>query len=285
MDKITIVECPRDAMQGIANFIPTDIKVEYLNKLLAVGYPVLDFGSFVSPKAVPQMRDTSQVLAQLDRSKTKSELLAIVANLRGAEEACESSGVDIIGYPMSVSETFQKRNTNKTIVESLEEIMLLVELTTKKQKSLVIYLSMAFGNPYGDPYAIEIVSQFAGVLVSLGIKTISISDTIGLATAKEVGEVFSQVSMISEEISWGLHLHARPENAAEKIKAGMVAGCRRFDGAILGFGGCPMAKDELIGNIDTRTILEVAKELKMPHELDEIAFLEAEQLAKAVFNT
>jgi len=283
-NKLTIIECPRDAMQGISTFIPTAKKAEYLNKLLRVGFPVLDFGSFVSPKAVPQMRDTDLVLEQLDRSNTDTELLAIVANQRGAEKACQSSGVDIIGYPMSVSETFQKRNSNKTIVESLEEIMVLLELTEKKGKSLVIYLSMAFGNPYGDPHDLETVSQFAGVLCSLGIKTISISDTVGLATAEEVGQLFGQLSMISNEVDWGLHLHARPDNAVDKVKAGLAAGCRRFDGAILGYGGCPLAKDELVGNIDTRNIFELATELDLSHNLDEKHFLEAERLAKAIFS-
>ena len=271
-------------MQGIKKFIPTNEKLELLNALSAVGYPVIDFGSFVSPKAVPQMKDTKELLELLDSGKSNSRLLAIVANLRGAQEAAGYKAVDIIGYPLSVSETFQVKNSNKHIVESLEELVQLKGLTDQKGKELVVYLSMAFGNPYGDPYSIEIVEQFAGVLISLGVKTIAISDTVGLATPEEVSNIYSRLSNLDSTITWGLHLHARPEHAEEKIKAAIAAGCRRLDGAILGYGGCPMANDELVGNINTRTIINVCDSLGLEHGLDSTKFTTAEAIANRVFN-
>lgn len=280
-DKITIVECPRDAMQGMNEFIPTADKIKLINSLAATGFPVVDFGSFVSPKAMPQMADTGAVLNGLENNN--SSLLVIVANERGAREAVEESRIAIVGYPLSVSETFQKRNSNKTIVESLEELVTIQQLCQERKKELVVYLSMAFGNPYNDPYSIDIVKQFAGVLISIGVKTIAISDTVGLATPEEVEELYRSLSEESVDVTWGLHLHARPEQAEEKVKAAITAGCRRIDGAVLGYGGCPMAKDELVGNINTRLIIHVAEEFGLDHGLDLQQFEQAEKIAQTTF--
>jgi hydroxymethylglutaryl-CoA lyase len=280
---LKIIECPRDAMQGMETFIATDKKVAYLNKLLSVGFDTLDFGSFVSPKAVPQMKDTAEVLSQLTLTDTSTKLLAIIANLRGAEEAAAYAQVDYLGYPMSVSETFQHKNTNKSIVESLEELMAISELCQRKNKQLVIYISMAFGNPYGDNYSTDIVTQFAGILESLGAAVISLADTVGLATAEEVKDLFISVSSISSQVEWGVHLHAAPQDANGKVMAALAAGCSRIDGAILGYGGCPMADNELVGNINTRTIIDVANELGFDSNLNQSRFNEAELMASSLF--
>ena len=281
-DQLKIIECPRDAMQGIEPLIATSEKVRLLESMLRVGFPVIDFGSFVSPKAVPQMADTAAVLDRLTPNGTK--LLAIIANRRGAEIAVAKNKVAVLGYPLSISETFQQRNSNKTIVASLEELVGIIDLADKNGKELVVYLSMAFGNPYGDPYSIEIAAQFAGVLSSLGVATIAISDTVGLATPKQVDELYSTLSREYPGIEWGIHLHASPDDTEKKIKAALLAGCRRIDGAILGFGGCPMAEDKLIGNINTRAIITIAEELGLSHDLDLERFTEAEKIAGEVFN-
>lgn len=281
-NKIKVIECPRDAMQGIERFIPTTTKIDYLNALLEVGFHTIDFGSFVSPKAVPQMSDTSDLLPRLKQSS--SQLLAIVANLRGAETAITHERIRYIGYPLSVSETFQLKNSNKTIVQSLEELVVITEKCQKANKELVVYLSMGFGNPYDDPYEAKIVAQFADILISLGVQIISISDTVGLASPKEIEDVFKTVASVNNKVEWGLHLHASPKNAEDKIRAALNAGCRRLDGAILGFGGCPFAKDELVGNLNTRNIIQIASEMGYNHDLDIEAFTRAEELANTVFN-
>jgi hydroxymethylglutaryl-CoA lyase len=280
---LKIIECPRDAMQGMATFIATEKKVAYLNKLLSVGFDTLDFGSFVSPKAVPQMKDTAEVVAQLDLSNTRTKLLAIIANLRGAQEAAKLEQIHYLGYPMSISETFQYKNTNKTIVQSLEELVTISELCKKSDKELVVYLSMGFGNPYGDKYSTDIVTQFAGILVSLGASVISLADTVGLATPEEIKKLFTTVKSISTEVEWGVHLHASPHEAKAKIEAALNAGCQRIDGAILGYGGCPMADNELVGNLNTRTIIDVVKELGFNINLNQPRFNEAELMASTIF--
>lgn len=283
MKNLKIIECPRDAMQGIKEFIPTEFKIEYLNKLLSVGFDTLDFGSFVSPKAVPQMKDTAQVLAGLNLSATNTRLLAIVANLRGAEDALKFDKINYLGYPMSVSETFQYKNTNKNIIQSLEELAEISNLCQQKGKELVVYISMGFGNPYGDQYSPEIVVQFADILTSIGASVISLADTVGLAETDQIVDLFSTVKKSSDKVEWGVHLHASPDLAKEKIKAAISAGCERIDGAILGYGGCPMADNDLVGNINTRSILEVANELGIATDLDKNIFTEAEEYAAKIF--
>ncbi|TAE73427.1 MAG: hydroxymethylglutaryl-CoA lyase [Bacteroidetes bacterium] len=246
-----IIECPRDAMQGIHDFIPTATKIDYLNQLLQVGFDTLDFGSFVSPKAIPQMQDTAQVLEKLDLSVTQTKLLAIVANQKGAEQAISFSEITYLGYPLSISQTFQLRNTNKTIEESLILTQELQNLCEKNNKKLVVYLSMGFGNPYNDVYNPEIVEQFTEKLNEMNIKIVALSDTIGVSSPENIVPLFQTLIPKFPMIEFGAHLHSTPSTLIEKINAAYQAGCRRFDGAILGFGGCPMAKDELTGNTAT----------------------------------
>lgn len=281
-----IVECPRDAMQGINDFIPTQTKIAYLNKLLQVGFHTLDFGSFVSPKAIPQLKDTKEVLTGLNLSNTNTKLLAIIANTRGAIEALTYPEISYIGYPLSVSETFQQRNTNKSITDALTDVSHINELCTNKNRKLVTYISMGFGNPYGDPYSIEIIEQFTDILVTLGIDTISLSDTIGIANPEQIGKMFRVLSTKYKNVNFGVHLHSTPDTASPKIKAAIDAGCQRFDGAILGYGGCPMAEDDLVGNMNTRTIISTIKsDTEIDLKLDMEAFNEAEQFAsKEVFS-
>lgn len=251
--ELYLTECPRDAMQGIANFIPTEKKVQYLNHLLSLGFDRLDFGSFVSEKAIPQLKDTREVLGQLNDSPTK--LLAIVANERGADEALTHERIDFIGYPFSINNTFQLRNTGKSIEESLEVLQSIQKKTTDKNKSLVVYLSMAFGNPYDEIWNEEIATSFASRLVSeFGISEIMMSDTIGSATPESISQLFKATQSLSNCLV-GAHLHSRYDNATSKIQAAYDNGCRRFDGAFGGFGGCPMAKDELVGNMPTELLL------------------------------
>lgn len=257
---IKLIECPRDAMQGLEAFIPTELKISYLNQLLKVGFDTLDFGSFVSPKAIPQMRDTREVFEKLDRTSSKTKLLAIVANIRGGEEACSLDGIDYLGFPMSISETFQIRNTNKSISEALNTVNDLKNLTDKTGKKLVVYLSMGFGNPYNDPFSPEIVLSFAGILKSIGIDIISLADTIGASTPKLISQLFLAVQHEVPDVELGVHLHSNPAKALEKIEAAYDVGCTRFDGALLGFGGCPMADDELVGNLDTVSMINFLHE-------------------------
>ncbi len=275
-----IIECPRDAMQGVKDFIPTQVKIEYLNKLLKVGFQSLDFGSFVSPKAIPQLSDTQEVLKGLELDKTHTKLLAIIANKRGATEALAHTEISYLGYPLSISETFQQRNTNKSIADALEDVSQINELCLKNDRKLVTYISMGFGNPYGDPYSIDFLAQFTDVLTTLGIEIISISDTIGIATPAQIEDIFSLFSNAYPEVNFGVHLHSTPQTAALKIRAALKVGCERFDGAILGYGGCPMANDDLVGNLNTRTIIsEINTYSKTNLQLDMDAFNEAEKFA------
>lgn len=280
---IKIVECPRDAMQGWKNIIPTQTKISYINSLLKVGFDTIDFGSFVSPKAIPQMADTADVLKGLDLSGSRSKLLAIVANPRGAEEACVFEQIRYLGFPFSVSETFQQRNTNSSIGQSLERVEEIQNLCLKTGKELVVYISMGFGNPYGDPYDEDVVFEWVNKLVSLDIKTISLADTVGLATP---GQVYDMTSYLVESlpgVEVGVHLHSRPDNREEKLDAAVRAGCRRFDGALKGIGGCPMANDDLVGNMNTELMIEYFKEKAMLPALNETALLESISMASAIF--
>ncbi|TAE17390.1 MAG: hydroxymethylglutaryl-CoA lyase [Bacteroidetes bacterium] len=246
-----IIECPRDAMQGWENFIPTETKIHYLNTLLRVGFDTLDFGSFVSPKAIPQMRDTAEVLGKLDLSATNTKLLAIVANRQGAEQAVQFPEIQYLGYPLSISETFQQKNTRKSVGESLVLVGELQDLCTQHNKTLVTYISMAFGNPYNDTYNREVVEEFTQQLVDLGIGIISLADTVGVAEEKDITFLFETLIARFPHIEFGAHLHASPDKAHAKLKAAYEAGCKRFDGALRGFGGCPMATDHLTGNMPT----------------------------------
>lgn len=255
MEPIKIIECPRDAMQGIKTFIPTEKKVAYIQSLLRVGFDSIDFGSFVSPKAIPQMQDTAEVLAQLDLSQTRSKLLAIIANTQGAVSASQHSEIQYLGYPFSISENFQMRNTHKTIAESLITLQEILEIADKTNKEVVAYLSMGFGNPYGDPWNVEIVGEWTEKLSNMGVKILSLSDTVGSSTPDVISYLFSNLIPKYPEIEFGAHLHTIPEKWFEKVDAAYKAGCRRFDGAIQGFGGCPMAKDDLTGNMPTEKLL------------------------------
>ena len=265
-----IIECPRDAMQGIKDFIPTAQKVAYLNSLLKVGFDTLDFGSFVSPKAIPQMRDTANVLSQLDDSNTR--LLAIVANQRGADEACSFERIDYLGYPFSVSENFQKRNTNKSIDQSLSLVEQLQNTCERHHKSLVVYLSMAFGNPYGEHWHEDIVAKWGEKLSDLGVKIIALSDTTGVSNPNNIKSLFSLLIEEFPQIEWGAHLHTHLESWREKVESAYNSGCRRFDGAIKGYGGCPMAKDDLVGNMPTEKLLSFTQEKKIETAINTLAF-------------
>jgi len=278
-----IIECPRDAMQGLEGFIPTDRKIAYINKLLEVGFDTIDFGSFVSSKAIPQMRDTAEVLQALNWRQSKSKLLAIVANTRGAEEASAHEGITYLGFPLSISETFQKRNTNKTIAEALNTLEEIQGICQTKNKTLVTYISMGFGNPYKDPYDVSLVANFVDILITLGVKIISLADTIGMSTPENIAYLFANLRKQFPTVELGAHLHSTPSTASEKIEAAYHAGCRRFDGALRGFGGCPMAKDELTGNIATETILSCLADHGVDVGLDQTAFLDALQAADKVF--
>ena len=278
-----LIECPRDAMQGLHQFIPTDLKVAYLNLLLQVGFDTLDFGSFVSPKAIPQMSDTSEVLEQLDLSSTATKLLAIVANLRGAEQACRFEQISYLGFPLSVSETFQQRNTNKSVAEAMIEVRQIVELCHRHQKQLVVYLSMGFGNPYGDPYHPGIVQELTEKLIAYGIRIIAPSDTVGSATPETIQSLFASLIPTFPQAEFGAHLHSTPHTVIEKLDAAYRAGCRRFDGALKGFGGCPMASDALTGNLPTEQIIAFIEEKGVALKLDKNKLEEAFLLADQVF--
>jgi len=256
MSQVKIIECPRDAMQGIkSHFIPTVDKARYINALLKVGFDTIDFGSFVSPKAIPQMRDTAEVLSMLDLQTTSSKLLAIVANVRGAADACHFEEIDYLGFPFSISENFQMRNTGKTIAQSLLALEEIMNLSVKNNKEVVAYLSMGFGNPYGDPWNVEIVDKWTDDLAKLGVSILSLSDTIGVANGKTISYLFEHLIPMYPKIEFGAHLHTHPDHWHEKVAAAFHGGCKRFDGAIKGFGGCPMAKDELTGNMPTEKLL------------------------------
>ena len=254
-EKVKIIECPRDAMQGIRSFIPLEKKVLYIQLLLGCGFDTIDFGSFVSPKAIPQMAETAEVLGKLDLSRTQSKLLAIVANVRGAENACIYKNIDYLGYPFSISENFQMRNTHKTIGESVLTLQYILDIADAADKEVVTYISMGFGNPYGDPWNVDIVGEWTEKLSAMGVKTLSISDTIGTSTPEVIDYLFSNLIPKYPNIEFGAHLHTTPNTWYKKIDAAYNAGCRRFDGAVQGFGGCPMAKDELTGNMPTEKML------------------------------
>ncbi len=255
MTDIKIIECPRDAMQGIKAFIPTQTKITYIQSLLRVGFDTIDVGSFVSAKAIPQMQDTAEVLANLDLSQTTSKLLAIIANTQGAEAAAKQEAIRYLGYPFSISENFQMRNTHKTIAESLVTLEEILNIAYRSNKDVVAYLSMGFGNPYGDPWNVEIVGEWTEKLATLGVKILSLSDTIGSSTSQVIDYLFSNLIPKYPGIEFGAHLHTTPDKWFEKIDAAYKAGCRRYDGAIQGFGGCPMAKDDLTGNMPTEKLL------------------------------
>lgn len=281
---IKLIECPRDAMQGIPGFIDTAIKAAYINQLLEVGFDTIDFGSFVSPKAIPQMRDTAEVLSLLDLHHSKSKLLAIVANVRGAEDAMSFPEIDYLGFPLSLSETFQQRNTNASIAQALTLVEEIQNLCEVKGKRLVTYLSMGFGNPYGDPYSPELVAEFVEKLDQLGIKIISLSDTIGVSTPELITSLFEINVSAFPEIEFGAHLHSTKETIAEKVLAGLRGGCKRFDGALKGYGGCPMAKDDLVGNMATEVMVETLEQSGENLNLNKTEFAEAMKLAGYVFN-
>lgn len=280
-----IIECPRDAMQGVERFIPTAAKIEYINKLLQVGFDTIDFGSFVSAKAIPQMADSALVLEQLSLDDSTSKLLVIVANKRGAEEACKMEKITYLGFPLSLSETFQIRNTNKSIAEALNNIEEIKNLCEGSGKKLVTYISMGFGNPYGDPYEDTLVTQFVYILLTLGADIISLADTIGVARSPDIKSLFSAVSRQFPHAEIGVHLHSTPEASRAKIDAAYKGGCRRFDGAIRGFGGCPMATDELVGNIATETIVSCLEDEGVALRLDKKSFSEALAMADKVFTS
>jgi len=252
---IKLTECPRDAMQGLPDFVPTEIKAAYINLLLQVGFDTLDFGSFVSAKAIPQMQDTAEVLRRLDLSITQSKLLAIVANYRGAVEALLHPEITYLGFPYSISETFQQRNANSSISDSFDTLKRINEICTGKQKQLLVYLSMGFGNPYGDDWNVEIVHQWTAKLVSEGIQTIALSDTIGIATPQQINSIYPTLCKEFPNTVFGVHLHSTPGTWYEKVEAAYQSGCKRFDSALKGYGGCPMAKDDLTGNIATENLI------------------------------
>lgn len=281
---VKLIECPRDAMQGMHHFIDTDKKAAYINQLLRVGFDTIDFGSFVSPKAIPQMRDTAEVLAKLDLSSTSSKLLAIVANERGARDACQFPEIQYLGYPFSISETFQLRNTNATIAESIERTEAIQELCTAHGKEMVLYISMGFGNPYGDPWNVETVNKWVNALVPLGIRIFSLSDTIGCSNPENISYLFSSLIPAYPNIEFGAHLHTLPATWHEKIEAAWESGCRRFDGALRGFGGCPMAKDDLTGNMATENLIDYFESVEQHLGIDHAAFFKSMAMTDGVFN-
>ncbi|SDS13177.1 hydroxymethylglutaryl-CoA lyase [Christiangramia echinicola] len=284
MAKVKLIECPRDAMQGIRDFIPTEKKVQYIQSLLRCGFDTIDFGSFVSPKAIPQMKDTAEVLSKLDLSTTISNLLAIVANTRGAEDASKFEEIGYLGYPFSISENFQMRNTHKTIAESVEVLQEILNIADRSNKEVVAYLSMGFGNPYGDPWNVEIVGEWTEKLSAMGVKILSLSDTVGTSTPEIIDYLFSNLISKYPNIEFGAHLHTTPSKWHEKVDAAFKAGCHRFDGAIQGFGGCPMAKDELTGNMPSEKMLSYFNSTKADTNIKMTSFESAYNEASKIFN-
>ncbi len=280
---VKLVECPRDAMQGIHTFIETDKKIAYLQQLLKVGFDTLDFGSFVSPKAIPQMADTPDVLAQLDLSSTKTKLLSIIGNVRGAEDACRFPQIRFLGFPFSISETFQQRNVNSSISESVQRVREIKQLCDDNGKDLMIYISMGFGNPYGDPWSAEVAAGWVEQLVEMQIKYISLADTIGIADPVSIEYLFSHLIPKFPGVEFGAHLHTTPDAWLEKIDAAYKSGCRRFDGAIKGFGGCPMAADDLTGNMATENIIQYFDHNRVPLALNKKEFRESVRKALMTF--
>ena len=283
MEHVKIIECPRDAMQGIKEMIPTDLKVQYIQSLLRCGFDTIDFGSFVSPKAIPQMVDTAEVLSKLDLSKTKSKLLAIIANLRGATDAVKHPEIDYLGFPFSISENFQMRNTHKTIAESVEVLKQILDVAGENDKELVVYISMGFGNPYGDPWNVEIVGEWTEKLAGMGVKILSLSDTVGTSDPETIDYLFSNLIPKYPDVEFGAHLHTTPSTWHEKVDAAYKAGCRRFDGAIQGFGGCPMAKDELTGNMPTEKMVSYFNKVKAESGVHAMLFESSYNEATKIF--
>ena len=285
MPQVKLIECPRDAMQGIKTHIPAKEKAKYIQSLLGCGFDTIDFGSFVSPKAIPQMVDTAEVLSQLDLSKTKRKLLAIVANLRGAQDACQHPEIDYLGYPFSISENFQMRNTHKTIAQSVDILKAILDIADKSNKEVVTYISMGFGNPYGDPWDVDIVGEWTEKLASMGVNILSLSDTIGSSDPDVISYLFSNLIPKYPNVEFGAHLHTTPAKWHEKVAAAYAAGCRRFDGAVQGFGGCPMAKDELTGNMPTEKMLSFFTEQKAETNVNWMVFEAAYNKATELFST
>ncbi len=283
-EKVKVIECPRDAMQGIKTFIPTEDKIRYIQSLLGCGFDTIDFGSFVSPKAIPQMVDTAEVLSQLDLSETESKLLAIVANVRGAKNASEHKEINYLGYPFSISENFQMRNTHKTIEQSVETLQEILNIAEASGKEVVTYISMGFGNPYGDPWNVEIVGEWTEKLAAMGARILSLSDTVGTSTPEVIDYLFSNLIPNYPEIEFGAHLHTTPTKWHEKVDAAYKAGCRRFDGAVQGFGGCPMAKDELTGNMPTEKMLSYFNTAKVDSGVNWLVFEAAYNKASELFS-
>ena len=279
-----IIECPRDAMQGLHEFIPTQDKTRYINQLLKVGFDTIDFGSFVSPKAIPQLRDTAEVLAGLDLDNTTSKLLAIIANERGGEAACQHNEITYLGFPFSISETFQQRNTNSSIAQSLDRVKAIQDMSIKANKEMVVYISMAFGNPYGDEWNSDIAIEWTGKLVNeVGIKTIALADTIGVSNPDNIKYMFTNLIPAFPEVEFGAHLHTTPDTWREKVQATWDSGCRRIDAAVKGYGGCPMADDELVGNMATENVLTFLDDQQIDTGLDREAFAQSMQMASEVF--
>jgi len=283
-NRVKIIECPRDAMQGIKDWIPTESKVQYIQSLLRCGFDTIDVGSFVSPRAIPQMKDSGAVLELLDLSKTESKLLAIVPNLRGAQDAVKYDMVDYLGYPFSISENFQMRNTHKTIAESVVILEQIIDLANAHNKELVVYISMGFGNPYGDPWNVDIVSKWTDTLHAMGVKILSLSDTIGSSDPETIDYLFSNLIPKYPTIEFGAHLHTTPTKWHEKVDAAYKAGCRRFDGAIQGFGGCPMAKDELTGNMPTEKLISYFASVKAYDNINTMGFESSYNEALKIFH-
>ncbi len=279
-----IIECPRDAMQGRKELIPTEKKIEYINALLQVGFDTLDFGSFVSPKAIPQMADTKEVLKSLEFGKSKTKLLAIIANVRGAEEALEYSVIDYLGFPFSISETFQQRNTNASREQAFESVKIIQNLCLAKGKKMVVYLSMGFGNPYNDVWSVEEVENWTKQFAALGIEIISLADTVGTANENDIEQILSSLIKQYPTIEFGAHLHASAENTISKVNAAVNAGCLRIDTALLGFGGCPMAADDLVGNVDSEKVIQLIESKSIKLNLDEDALFKAKILASQIFH-
>jgi hydroxymethylglutaryl-CoA lyase len=283
MELIKLIECPRDAMQGWKHFIPTEKKVQYINSLLKVGFDTIDFGSFVSPKAIPQMADTKEVIRRLNLEGSNSKLLAIVANTRGAEEACLYQEITYLGFPFSISPTFQLRNTNSTIEESVKRVEEIQNLCLKNNKQLVIYLSMGFGNPYGDDYNAEILLRWADEMVRRGINIISLADTVGVATPEQIAFALNTLTPRYPGTTIGVHLHSSPSDWRAKLEAAINAGCKRFDGALKGIGGCPMAQDDLVGNMNSESMISYLEERNLVKGLNKDALNKSLQLASEIF--
>ena len=283
MSKFKIIECPRDAMQSVKMFIPTEKKIKYIQSLIGVEFDTLDMGSFVSQKAIPQLKDTADVLNSLDLSMSKTKLLVIVANIRGAESAAKFNNISYVGYPFSISENFQMRNTNKTIVESFDILMIINDIIKSVDKELVVYLSMCFGNPYGEVWNLNLIDKWVSKLVSAGIKIISLSDTIGSATPESIYKVYTYISLKYPDIEFGLHLHTTTSLWREKVEASVKSGCKRLDGAIQGFGGCPMASDDLVGNMPTEKIISFCNENKINSFINPFNFEVSYNYANDIF--